>query len=370
MIFEANFLIFIRSYSREGQKVANAVPIFTIFVLFFILVMGSGASNWNVYGQSNETEIQDENLIQDMQGALPEDPGENIGEESLSKSDSTGNDSNLTENSVVEDQSNPANESPRSQPDGDCLFDPSLPKCAPDENGNCPEGFGMNEDERCFPHHERCPLGYHSHEDDESGKCIPDSVPCDPGYIMNPDFPSCEYKEFVCQKHPDLKECKEENNTSINAYNSGYSHGCSDAKISDPSNRYINQPDKGPSYHTPDFMKGYNNGFESCSGKSNQPNSSGTFKVIVQVTNQLSEDTYGGIAINVSNFPDNIFKTAYGLYFPAGQTISYTFTFKSSDVPVGTEFEVNLDYGDDYNQYIFGINTPAKKPEIVQFFIP
>ena len=35
---------------------------------------------------------------------------------------------------------------------------------------------------------------------------------------------------------------------------SGYNHGCSDAQISDPSNRYINQPEKGPSFHTDAFM--------------------------------------------------------------------------------------------------------------------
>ena len=70
-----------------------------------------------------------------------------------------------------------------SKPDGDCLFDPSLPKCAPDENGNCPEGFARNGDDQCYPRHDRCPEGYHSHEDDESGRCIPDNVPCDPGFI-------------------------------------------------------------------------------------------------------------------------------------------------------------------------------------------
>jgi hypothetical protein len=51
------------------------------------------------------------------------------------------------------------------------------------------------------------------------------------------------------------------------------------------------------------------------------------------------------------------------------KTTSKIFTFKSSDVPVGTEFEVNIDYGDDYNQYKFGENNPEKRPEIVQFAI-
>jgi hypothetical protein len=51
-------------------------------------------------------------------------------------------------------------------------------------------------------------------------------------------------------------------------YQSGYNHGCSDARISDPSDRYINEPGKGPSYHTPAFMNGYYAGFNACSGGS------------------------------------------------------------------------------------------------------
>ena len=353
------------------KKVSFITNILSIFVFIGMLMMGSILPSWDVYGQSNETDSQAENVIQDIQGASSEDNSEDANEQMVSESSSTSNDSNSTENHVVDSQPNTPPESHNSQPDGDCLFDPSLPKCTPNQNGDCPEGFHMNEDEQCFPAHDKCPSGYHSHEDDESGRCIPNSVPCQPGYIMSPDFPTCEYKDSVCQKHPDLDECKVDNDTTNNLpYKSGYTHGCSDAKISDTSKRYLNQSGKGPSYHTPDFMSGYNDGFENCSNGNNQPNSKGTFKVIVQVTNQLSEDTYGGVTIHVSNYPDNIFKPAYGLYFPAGQTTSQTFTFKSSDVPVGTEFEVNLDYGDDYNQYILGINTPAKKPETVQFFIP
>ena len=43
---------------------------------------------------------------------------------------------------------------------------------------------------------------------------------------------------------------------SSEAYNSGYEHGCDDAGISDPDDRYINQPEKGPSFHTGSFMSG------------------------------------------------------------------------------------------------------------------
>lgn len=50
--------------------------------------------------------------------------------------------------------------------------------------------------------------------------------------------------------------------SSTSPYQSGYNHGCSDARISDPSDRYINEPGKGPNFHTPAFM----NGYYACSG--------------------------------------------------------------------------------------------------------
>lgn len=278
-----------------------------------MLVTGSAASNWNVYGQSNESDSQGETLAKIIPNIAKEQNNEDASGQSYSENGSSGNDSENTRASqIIAEESNSQLVTTKSQPDGDCLFDPSLPKCAPDENGNCPEGFGMNEDGQCFPYHDKCPKGYHSHEDDESGRCIPDSVPCDPGYIMSPDFPACEYKDFVCQKHPSLNDCKEEGNDAPvkeSAYNSGYSHGCSDAKISNYSKRYINQPGRGPGYHTQEFMSGYNDGFETCSNGSNQSNSKGIFKVIVHVTNQLPEDRYGGVTINVGYYPDNVFKS-------------------------------------------------------------
>jgi hypothetical protein len=47
-------------------------------------------------------------------------------------------------------------------------------------------------------------------------------------------------------------------------YQSGYDHGCSDAKLPF-SKRYINQSGKGPQYHTQEFISGYNAGFSACS---------------------------------------------------------------------------------------------------------
>lgn len=50
-------------------------------------------------------------------------------------------------------------------------------------------------------------------------------------------------------------------------YQSGYDNGCDDAGRSE-SNKYINQPEKGPSFHTEEFMSGYYDGLNSCGGSS------------------------------------------------------------------------------------------------------
>ena len=48
-------------------------------------------------------------------------------------------------------------------------------------------------------------------------------------------------------------------------FESGFGHGCNDANISDLSDRYINQPGKRPSFHTDEFMRGYDTGYNACS---------------------------------------------------------------------------------------------------------
>jgi hypothetical protein len=60
---------------------------------------------------------------------------------------------------------------PQVSPDDDCLFNPSLPKCAPIE-GKCPSGFLMNENEQCFPN-KPCPSGFTKLDEDETGTCYP-----------------------------------------------------------------------------------------------------------------------------------------------------------------------------------------------------
>jgi hypothetical protein len=73
-------------------------------------------------------------------------------------------------------------------PDDDCLYDPSLPKCAP-INGVCPEGFNMNEEGQCFPD-KPCPPGYARADNDESGACLPINSPTPPPAAnCHPSYP-------------------------------------------------------------------------------------------------------------------------------------------------------------------------------------
>jgi len=92
-------------------------------------------------------------------------------------------------------------------PDRDCLFNPELPKCAA-VDGECPDGFNQNEDEKCVPEG-GCPDGYHTVDDDESGRCIPNSDGCPSGMIFRPDGKTCGYKEELCQDDPQLEGCIE-----------------------------------------------------------------------------------------------------------------------------------------------------------------
>ena len=59
-----------------------------------------------------------------------------------------------------------------SGPDGNCLFHPEQDKCKPDQYGNCPSGFFLNDDEHCVPD-KPCPLGFEHHFEDETGTCYP-----------------------------------------------------------------------------------------------------------------------------------------------------------------------------------------------------
>jgi len=49
--------------------------------------------------------------------------------------------------------------------------------------------------------------------------------------------------------------------SSNSPYESGFDHGYDDAQLYYPSEHYINQPGKGPEFHTSEFMNGYYDGY-------------------------------------------------------------------------------------------------------------
>ncbi len=152
-------------------------------------------------------------------------------------------------------------------------------------------------------------------------------------------------------------------------YDSGYDHGCSDAGMSDPSSRYINEPGKGPSDHTDDFMSGYDAGFGSCSHASdqNREKASGKFILNVKVTNNLATDESGGIYVGIGD--SDISNSMHGITFPAGETVTKTFEFNSNDVPVGKGFSAEIVYGDDFDESADGVNGPVNTPEVLQIYL-
>ena len=46
-------------------------------------------------------------------------------------------------------------------------------------------------------------------------------------------------------------------------YESGYDHGCDDSEL-EAEDRYINEPGKGASFHTDEFIDGYRTGYQEC----------------------------------------------------------------------------------------------------------
>ena len=51
--------------------------------------------------------------------------------------------------------------------------------------------------------------------------------------------------------------------SSKSPYESGYDHGCDDSGLK-AEDRYINEPGKGASFHTDEFMDGYRTGYQEC----------------------------------------------------------------------------------------------------------
>ncbi|HYO07045.1 MAG TPA: hypothetical protein VER14_08675, partial [Phototrophicaceae bacterium] len=96
--------------------------------------------------------------------------------------------------------------------------------------------------------------------------------------------------------------------------------------------------------------------------KSNKDN----FIVSVKVTNNSPKNDQGNIHVRIDGGAES--KTA-SAQFPAKKTITKTFQFKASDVPVGKGFTVEVEPEKSNSVTGQGVNSPAKKPEEVKLTI-
>jgi hypothetical protein len=310
------------------------------------------------------------------------------------------------------------NEKTAAGPDRDCLFDPSLPKCVA-VDGKCPEGFNQNGYGQCVPEG-GCPKGYHTVDDDETGRCIPNSDGCPSDMIFRPDKKTCGYKSDVCKTYPQLKECKAEDNgpssikikTDQKTYKLGQTVKIT---VTNTGNKTVKFPDSAlgltiKSQSTGEVYrliaaqaitelkpgdskivewKQQDNGgkqvkpgaysamvsagslraktdFSIASTEPKGPNA-GKFIVHVQVTNNGPSDEKGGVYVSIDG--TDISKSLHGVTFPSKKTITKTFEFDSRDVPVGKKFTAEVVYGDDYDEQASGVNSPANTPETVRIYI-
>lgn len=146
-------------------------------------------------------------------------------------------------------------------------------------------------------------------------------------------------------------------------YDSGYDHGCDDAGISDTSDRYINQPEKGPSFHTEEFMNGYNNGFDACSNGVGDDNdaennaANGNLRVITS----LDMGTYGNQFCDSNTFDMRIYvQSVLAQEKIVGACEDQETTFTGLDVASGSSFEVCA-YGNNLD--LSGCKTATNGPE-------
>jgi hypothetical protein len=146
-------------------------------------------------------------------------------------------------------------------------------------------------------------------------------------------------------------------------YESGYDHGCDDAEISDPSERYINQPGKGPSFHTGNFMSGYNDGFDACSdgiGDNNNAENNavdGNLRVIAT----LDMGTYGNQYCDSRTFDMRVYvQSKLAQEKIVGACDGQETTFIGLNVDSDSSFRVCA-YGNDLE--LSGCRTAVNGPE-------
>ncbi len=120
----------------------------------------------------------------------------------------------------------------------------------------------------------------------------------------------------------------------------GFDRGCIDAQISNPSERYINQPINGSSFHSDAFIQVYNEGFDACSNNiSKRVETLKMFNIIVLKGNVTGETANTRICTTVSEGgPQTICQNLDNLKPEnnSNSIESHIFTFEN--VPVNASF--------------------------------
>jgi hypothetical protein len=115
---------------------------------------------------------------------------------------------------------------------------------------------GSSDQENELPYHDKCDIV------NNIDFCTEYKSGYKDGYNICPTTDG-EWKPYLLALRSD---CHLDALQRSQTYNSGYTHGCQDAGIADPADRHINQPETGPSLNSDEFMRGYNDGFGTCSG--------------------------------------------------------------------------------------------------------
>jgi hypothetical protein len=155
--------------------------------------------------------------------------------------------------------------------------------------------------------------------------------------------------------------------SSQSPYESGYDHGCDDAKINDPNEHYINQPEKGPDFHTDEFMDGYYRGFDSCKSNSNSKEVDlGKIIPIITTINHKNSGTAkycitGSFEEQCAEFDlsksANPITDQIGLNFEIGENFVYCYELKEKSGTQKCHTNNKISENDNYKTFI--VNLPA-----------
>lgn len=148
--------------------------------------------------------------------------------------------------------------------------------------------------------------------------------------------------------------------------NSGYDHGCDDAGL-DRSDRYINEPRKGPDFHTGSFMRGYNEGFDACSGGGQASHGNSGLRVIVTVENVPAYVVGEEAGITITSADDiSVYRA---VMIPVASSFFTELQFAPGDVSLGEPISACVYINNELNACGQTANSEEKKPELVDIYL-